>query len=182
MVNMVLSSTFPKIHFEPDNWTADMKRVKMTTQQRGLKIKIDFTNLDVKNYLTISYIHIRIEIRYEEIDFKDYDYVELENYVIPPSNTTSIYRDINLQRSQSLGKWSLRLAYTTYKNWEFTNQIEPYPFEFRVVSEQELQKAIAENPSAPIINIYLPEITIISVGSITAIALAIWNNKRKRRR
>lgn len=116
-------------------------RVKLyceTTLDRGLKIRIDFTNLDTENYLTIPYLRIRIEIKYEETDSKDWDYIELKNYAIPPSSNTSTYYEVNLHRSQgSLGKWSLRLAYVTSESsWDFINKIEPYPFEFKVVSEE----------------------------------------------
>ena len=174
---------FPKLHFEPHNWTADMKRVKMTTPERGLKIRIDFTNLDTQNYYTIPYIKIGIETNYEEqANSKDWDYIELRNFAIAPNNMTSTYYDVDLHRSpSSLGRWSLRLGYVTNENaWDFSQQIEPYPLEFKVASEEELQKAITENPSG---FVFSPQITIeVSVlgGVSVAVALLYWKKKKRR--
>lgn len=174
LVNAVYQ-TFPKTHVYPDNWTQDMKNVKMTTVERGLKIRIEFTNLDNQNYYTIPYIKIRIETNYEEqSNSKDWKYIELRNYAIPPNNTTSTYYDIDLHRSQtSIGRWSVRLTYVTNENsWDFISQIEPYPFEFKVASEDELQTAIKENPPSGFV--FSPNITIeISVFGSLSIAITI---------
>lgn len=181
-----ISQPFPKIHFQVDNWTEDMKRVGMTTLDRGLKLKIDFTNLDTQNYYTITYIKIRIETTYEEqTNSKDWDYVEFRNYAIPPNNTTSTYYEVDLHRSQSsIGKWSVRLGYVTSEYaWDFSQQIEPFPFEFKVASEGELQNAISANPRGWFI--FSPNITIdISIlGGITipislALLAVIWKRKK----
>lgn len=175
---------FPKTHFYPDNWIQDMKNVKMTTIDRGLKIRIDFTNLDNQNYYTIPYIKIRVETNYEEqTNSKDWKYIELRNYAIPPSNTTSTYYTVDLYRSpNSIGKWSVRLTYVTNENsWDFTSQIEPYPFEFKVATEDELQTAIKENPPSGFV--FSPNITIeISVfGSAIAISIVLFSFFRKKK-
>jgi len=186
LVNAVYQP-FPKIHFEADNWTQDMKRVKMTTLERGLKLKIDFTNLDAQNYYTITYVKIRIETNYEEqANSRDWDYVELKNYAIPPNNATSTYYNVNLHQSpSSIGRWSVKLGYVLSESaWDFSQQIEPYPFEFKVAGEEELQKAIADNPSGWFI--FSPNITIdISIlggigGTISLALLAIILTKRKK--
>lgn len=185
-VNAIYQS-FPKIHFEADNWTQDMKRVKMTTLERGLKLKIDFTNLDTQNYYTIAYIKIRVETNYEEqANSRDWDYIELKNYAIAPGNTTSAYYNVDLHQSpSSIGRWSVKLGYVLGENsWDFGQQIEPFPFEFKVASEEELQKAIADNPSGWFI--FSPNITIdISIlggigGTISLALLAVILTKRKK--
>ena len=60
------------------------------------------------------------------------------------------------------------------------SKIEPYPFEFKVVSdEEELQKQIAENPSGTVINIYVQvTITIVSLGSIVILAWYFFKKKK----
>jgi len=177
---------FPKIHFQADNWTEDMKRVGMTTLDRGLKLKIDFTNLDTQDYYTITYIKIRIETNYEEqTNSKDWDYVEFRNYAIPPNNITSTYYDVDLHRSpSSIGRWSVRLGYATNENaWDFSQQIEPYPFEFKIASEEELQNAISANPRGWFI--FSPNITVdISIlggisGTISLALLAVILKRKK---
>lgn len=183
LVNVVLPQTSLEIYFEPDNWTADMKRVKMTTMERGLKLRIDFTNLDKQNYITVPYLRIRIETTYEETDSKRYDYIELKNYAIPPNNTISTYYDVDLHRfGDSLGKWSVRLTYVTRENdYNFDNKIEPYPFEFKVASETELQKEIERNPSGFVFN---PTIVIPISFSIPIVSIAFYFLlfRKKRRR
>ena len=179
LVSVTFAQNNLKMHFEPDNWTQDMKNAKLTTEERGLKIRIDFTNLDTENYLTISYIKIRIESKYEESEHSEWDYIELKNWVIQPSNTTSTYHDIDLHRSgDSVGKWSVRLKYVTRESdWNFDDKIEPYPYEFKVVSdEEELQRQLKENPSAPIINIYIT--TTVTLFSVGILAWYLFKKKR----
>lgn len=182
LVKPVSSQNDMKITFEPENWTEDMKRVKMTTYERGLKIRIDITNLDKNDYLDIDYLSIRIEIRYEEEDSKDFDFVELGDFSVRPDNTTSTFRDIDLHHmTGSLGKWALRLGYVTSpqsSGYDY-NKIEPYPFEFKVASEEELQKAIEENPSgfvfSPTFNI---TISFVTVGGISLILFYLMKKKK----
>lgn len=183
LVNTVLAQSSLEMHFEPDNWTADMERVKMTTVERGLKIRIDFINRDTQNYLTIPYLRIRIETKYEETDSKDWDYIELINYAIPPNNTTSTYYDVDLHRiGDSLGKWSVRLTYVTRESdYDFDNKIEPYPFDFRVGSEAELQKEIERNQDGGFV--FSPKIVIeVSIFSIALASIAFYFLSRKKRR
>ena len=54
LVNPVSSQDSLKLSFEPENWTADMKRIKITTLERGLRIRVDIENLDAKDYLIID--------------------------------------------------------------------------------------------------------------------------------
>lgn len=161
-----------------------MKNVKMTSFERGLTIRIDLKNLDKESYLNIPYLRIRIQTIYEETDSKDSEYIELENMEIKPSNSISFWHNVDFGHSLSgkLGKWSVRVAYVTSEGgYDYTKKILPYPFEFTVATEDELQRAIKESPSAPVINIYLPEITIsfFSLGSI-AIIILLWKRRKKK--
>jgi hypothetical protein len=80
-----------------------------------------------------------------------------------------------------IGSYTAKLTYSIgASTYGEGTPIELYPFQFNVVSEEELQNAINQNPSAPIINIYLPEITIFSAGGISILVLALWNRKRKK--
>jgi len=160
-----------------------MKNVKMTTFERGLIVRIDLTNLDTRNYLEIDYLHIQIETTYEEKDSKDSDYIELSNIEIKPSSSISFWHNVEFRSylGERLGKWSVRVAYGTSKNvWSFNNKIEPYSFEFKLVSEGELQKAIEENPSG---FVFSPTIVIeFSVLSIAVTSFAVYLLARKKRR
>jgi hypothetical protein len=72
-----------------------------------------------------------------------------------------------------IGSYTAKLTYNGMP-------IEPYPFEFNVASEEGLQKAIHQDPSAPTINIYIP-ITVFGGGgiTITIIAWSLWNRRKK---
>jgi hypothetical protein len=110
-VNPVSSQDSLKLSFEPENWTDDMKRVKITTLERGLRIRVDIENLDAKDYLVIDYLKIRIETRYEEEDFYAFHYIEVKNIAVPPNNATSTYADVDLRYIQgSLGNAQLHLG------------------------------------------------------------------------
>lgn len=183
LVSPVSSQYDMKITFEPEDWTDGMKRVKMTTYERGLRIRIDITNLDENDYLDIDYLRIRIERRYEEEDYTRFDYVELSDFSVPPNNTTSTFRDIDLHYTTgSLGKWSLRLGYVTSEQSSGfdSNKIEPYPFEFKVASEEELQKSIEENPSGFVFSpTIVVEVSFISVSLAVGLYLLMFRKKKK---
>lgn len=186
LVSAVFPQTNLETHWEQENWTAGMKNVEMTTFDRGLIIRIDLRNLDTENYVEIPYLRIKIETTYEETDSKDSYYIELKNIEIKPSNTISFWHNVDLGHSLSdkLGSWSLRVAYVTHESsYDYNNKILPYPFEFTLATEDELQRAIKDNPSAPVFNIYLPEITIslFSVGSVAVIIFLLFKKKKRGR-
>lgn len=75
----------------------------------------------------------------------------------------------------------MRVEYVTSPNSYDYTKISPYPFEFTVVeTEDDLQRAIKDNPSAPVINIYLPQITI-SVFTLGSIAVVIFLYRKRTR-
>ena len=161
-----------------------MKHVKMTTFERGLIIRIDLTNLDSENYLEIPYLRIKIETTYEETDSKDSDYIELKNIEIKPSSSISFWHNVDLGHylSDRLGQWSVRVAYVTYESsYDYTNKILPFPFEFTLSTEDEMQKAIKENPSG---FVFSPTIVIEISVPIVALSVALYfvlKRRRKRR-
>lgn len=180
------SQTFPKIHFEPENWTQDMKDVKMTTPEKGLTIRINFENLDEKDYV-INYIKIKVEATYEEKNTKNVDYITLENFGIAKNDVASTVHKVDLSSNAvgNLGKWSLRLTYVTNRDqYTFDQKIEPYPFEFKIGSEEELQNEIANKPSSnwifsPTITV---EVSLIGTISVVVAVTVIWNSRRRRGR
>ena len=91
LASAVVPQTNPETYWEPENWTADMKNVKMTTFERGLIIRINLKNTDTQGYLEIPYINIKIESLYEETDSKDFDYIEIKNIELKPSSDVSLW-------------------------------------------------------------------------------------------
>ena len=121
---------------------------------------------------------ITIQITSKEVQptFNLIEQISIGRVYLPPNGSEIRFVKITDSAGINLtiGSYSATL---TYGNGM---KIEPYPFDFRVMSEEGLQNAINQNPSGTIINIYLPEITIFSSGGITVLALAIGIRRKKR--
>ncbi|MGB9134810.1 MAG: hypothetical protein WCC63_04400, partial [Candidatus Bathyarchaeia archaeon] len=101
---------------------------------------------------------------------------------LPPNESNYWFVKVDFGGGQVIGSYTAKLTYGIGESsYGEGTPIEVYPFDFSVMSEEELQNAINQNPSAPIINITIP-ITIFSAGGITVVAWALLNRKKKRGR
>jgi len=177
-------TTNPKITQEQYQWTNDMKRLKMTTPERGLIFKITISN-EGNEPLEIDKLYINVRVESSSRQFWSFFKQLSIDYLYLPQNEDD-YRFVKVDfggGDSIIGSYTAKLTYIIgASSYGEGTPIELYPFEFSVASEEELQNAINQNPSAPIINIYLPEITIFSAGGISILALALWNRKRKKGR
>lgn len=100
---------------------------------------------------------------------------------LPPKEIHHRFVEVDFGIGSVIGSYSAELTYGEYTG--DSNPIEPYPFDFEVVSEDEFERRIKENPPPswlPPININVI-IEIVSIGgAITLIAL-LYARKRKRR-
>jgi len=177
-------TTNPKITQEQYQWTNDMKRLKMTTPERGLIFKITISN-EGNEPLEIDKLYINVRVESSSRQFWSFFKQLSIDYLYLPQNEDD-YRFVKVDfcgGDSVIGSYTAKLTYIIgASSYGEGTPIELYPFEFSVASEEELQNAINQNPSAPIINICLPEITIFSAGGISILALALWNRKRKKGR
>ena len=175
-------TTNPKITQDQYQWSNDMKRLKMTTPERGLIFKITISN-EGNEPLSIDKLYINVRVESSSRQFWIFLQQLSIDYLYLPQNEDD-YRFVKVDFGGSdsiIGSYTAKLTYSIgASSYGEGTPIELYPFQFNVVSEEELQNAINQNPSAPIINIYLPEITIFSAGGISILALALWNRKKKR--
>jgi hypothetical protein len=174
-------ATNPKITQDQYQWSNDMKRLKMTTPERGLIFKITISN-EGNEPLSIDKLYINIRVESDSRQYWSYFKQLSIDYLYLPRNESD-YRFVEVDfggGDSIIGSYAARLTYSigTYSYGEGT-PIELYPFQFNVASEDTLQNAINQNPSAPIINIYVP-VTLFSTGGITVIAWALWNRRKKR--
>lgn len=171
-----------KITQDQYQWGNDMKRLKMTTPERGLIFKITISN-EGNEPLSIDKLYINVRVESSSRQFWSFFKQLSIDYLYLPQNEDD-YRFVKVDFGGSdsiIGSYTAKLTYSIgASSYGEGTPIELYPFQFNVVSEEELQNAINQNPSAPIINIYLPEITIFSAGGISILALALWNRKRKK--
>jgi len=170
-----------KITHDQYGWTNDMKRLKMTTPERGLVFKITISN-EGNEPLSIDKLYINIIVESSSRQFWSFLKQLSIDYLYLPKNENDIrFVKVDFGGGDSIiGSYTAKLTYGVSSYGEGT-PIELFPFQFNVVSEEQLQNAINQNPSAPIINIYIP-VTLIGGGSITLIAWTLFNRKRKRGR
>jgi len=169
-----------KMTHEQYQWTTDMNRLGITTPERGLIFKIIISN-EGDTPLEIDKLYINVRVDSDNHQF--WKQLTIDYLYLPKNESDYRFVKVDFGSLQYIiGSYTAKLTYfVDYVSGEGT-PVEVYPFDFRVMSEEELQNAINQNPLGPIINIYLPEITIFSAGGISILALALWNRKRKKGR
>jgi len=163
-----------------------MNRLGITTPERGLVLEITIWNNSTESlptyyspYSNNYNLQITIEIASNDVQppFNLIEQINIGNLYLPPNGSDIRFLKITDGAGVNLtiGSYSATLTYGDGM------KIEPYPFDFRVMSEEGLQNAINQNPSGTIINIYFPQITIFSSGGITVLALAIGIRRKKKK-
>ena len=165
-------------------WNNDMIRIGITTEERGLIFKITISNQHETNSLTIENLSVDIKVKYgDEIGSRFSKEVSLSYIYLPPKYDYDIFVPVDFGHGDIIGNYAAELNYQIgYGDWQ---QIEPYPFEFRVVSEEQFQKEIEQKKGSPIIIIGPFEVKLldfsisVSIFSVSAIIIGYYLWKKK---
>jgi len=184
-------------------WTDDMKRYSITSLDKTLTFEIIVTNTDTARWASISSIKVDIKGKMQTDQYPNQvsgQFVE-NSLWIPPGKSYTRFVMISFQQvhpygTWALGKWSFELTYMV-SGLQWTNatgqvagsylvgsqpvpisetgKLEPYPFEFSVVSNaQELEKVLQEKRTG-LFNIGPINVTVeIALVSLGGLAVVVW--------
>lgn len=167
-----------KITHEQYQWTNDMNRLGITTPERGLIFKIIISN-EGDTPLEIDKLYINVRVDSDNHQF--WKQLTIDYLYLPKNESDYRFVKADFGGSESIiGSYTAKLTYfVNYVSGQGT-PIEVYPFDFRVMSEEGLQNAINQNPTGPVINIYVPvTFTVVGTGGVT---LVIWELLRRRKK
>lgn len=166
-------------------WSNDMIRIGITTQERGLVFKITISNQHETNPVTIENLRIDVRVDYgEQVTSRLHKQISIDYIYLPPKQDHQVFVPVDFGHIDIVGSYNAKLTYTI--GYGSAQNIDPYPFEFRVVgSEDQLQKEIEQKRGGPVIIIGPFEIKLfdfsigISVVSISAILIIyyLWRKK-----
>lgn len=162
-------------------WSSDMKKIGITTKERGLVFRVTVTNINNEPYTNDE---LTIDVRVEKVGSVGSTFHEqVSNYIyLPPNEKTEIDIPVDFGGGDAIGSYSAEIQCSGIGY--VTENVEPYPFEFRVLGEDQFQKELEEKEDSPLINIGDINITVEIIGgiSVTIIgALVItWYMRRKR--
>lgn len=183
-------TTNPKITQEQYQWNDDMKRLKITTLERGLIFKITISN---EGSTPIEIDKLYINVRVESSDRQYWSFfkqLSIDYLYLPPKEADYRFVKVDFGSYQSvLGSYTAKLTYFVgYVSGE-GNPIEIYPFDFRVLGNETFQQEIEQNRGGTTINIGPFNLTLIDLGGIggitvTGIAMGglyLWRRSKKKK-
>lgn len=166
--------------FKP--WNNDMIRIGITTEERGLIFKITISNQHETNSITIENLRIDVKVKYgDETYSRFFKQVSLSYIYLPPKQDYQVFVPVDFGHGDIIGSYRAELTYAIGSGNE--QPIEPYPFQFRVVSEEQFQKEIEQKRGGPTIIIGPFEVKIIDLtisvvsASAAAIVYYLWKKK-----
>ena len=191
------------ITHEEYGWTDEMKEAGMTTPQIGLTFKIIIYNnstepLDFGNPNLLNTLYIVISVRNDENPQSSYFFKQLtfdynNELYLPPNQSDIRYVKVDHYGNLAIGSYTATLAYSI-GNAPYANDgtpIEPYPFNFRVASNDQLQQTIQQiqknKSGGPFLVIGPFSFTIIEVSGggisivIISAALGLYLRNRKKK-
>lgn len=181
-------ATNPKITQEQYQWNDDMKRLKITTPDRGLIFKITISN-EGNTPVEVDKLYIDVRVESENRQYW-YFFKQLAiDYLYLPKNEDD-YRFVKVDfgGGEIAGSYTAKLTYYMgYVSGEGTS-IEISPFDFQVMSEDVFQQQIQQNSGGTTINIGPFNFTLLDLGGIggitvTGIALGglyFWRRSKKK--
>jgi hypothetical protein len=164
-----------------------MNRLGITTPERGLVLEITIWNNSTESYPRYYYpyrsdndLQITIRITSNESPSSNlFDQISIGNLYLPSYGSDIRFLKItdNSGNNLSAGSYSATLTYGDGM------KIEPYPFDFKVMSEQEFQQKIEQNKSGTTYNFYFQialfggssSIVLVSVG----IGIYLWRRRER---
>jgi hypothetical protein len=167
-----------------------MKRLKITTPEKGLIFKITISNegnqpIDMTEKLWIT-VGVKSSTR-QYFDF--FRQLETDYLYLPPNENNVRFVEVDFGSYQSIvGSYTAKLTFNFGSYATEGQPIETYPFEFNVMSEEAFQQQVQQNKGGTtIFNIGPVNVTLFDLsigGSITIVSVGIvaylWNRKRKR--
>jgi len=193
-----------KITMEPYQWTDEMKRQKITTPDRGLTLEISFSNLHEKCSVTLTSVVVVVQANYLQETYARFSKEwKVSSLMLVPKQVIKNYIAVELatySNQETIGKWEVKATYKVERQeWRdekgsqtsqgvvyMSNEgkIEPYPFEFRVLGQEQFSKELEQMKQRPFIEIVInnPTIQVVSFGSVTAVILALALKTRRKRR
>ena len=155
-------------------WSNNMKKIGITTEERGLIFRVTVSNIQNE---PITVEKLMITVRGERTDSGSNSFFEqVSDYIyLPPNEKTEVDIPVEFGYGDVIGSYSAEIQYSG-EGLYGTQNIEPYPFEFRVLSEDQFQKELEQKQDSPFISIGDINITLFefSAGfSIFSIGLAI---------
>lgn len=179
------------------NWDSDMWGIKETTPDRGLIVQLTILNSHESLPLRISSVIFKFALSYEGQPSGGVSYPGEIPYVLVPAKQSFIWYYAVLPPSSQLGDWKLSVSYTLtglqwfdntgmipLQNSQLAGNLEPFPLDFKVVSESQLQQDIQQFKQRGMninININEPIVQIsLGGGGIVAIAIAVAFSRRRR--
>jgi hypothetical protein len=193
-----------QITMEPYQWTDEMKRQRITTTDRGLTLEICFSNMHEKYSVTLTNVEVRVQANYLLQTYPRFtkDWTTSSLTLMPKQQVKNnfIVELARYSSEETIGKWEVKANYKIgQQEWRdekgaqnppgvvYTaneGKIEPYPFEFRVLGQEQFSKEIEQMKQRPLIEIVInnPTIQVVSVGSVSLVilALALKNRGKKR--
>jgi len=189
------------------NWSSDMWSLKETTPEKGLIVQINIQNSMQGQIAEISSTTLRYQLIYvtnpsspslsNQQILPSVIVPSLRNFtwylmVLSPSTQTQL-GDYSLKVSYSLGslQWydasTGLISYGSYGTYVTGANLEPYPLNFKVVSESRLQQDIQQlKQSGTVININIGSLVTVenigigSIVSISLVAAALYFLRKKR--
>jgi hypothetical protein len=180
-------TTNPKITHEEYQWNDDMKRLKITTPERGLIFKITISN-EGNEPLSIDKLYINVRVESSSRQFWSFFKQLSIDYLYLPQNEKD-YRFVKVDfgsYESIIGSYTAKLTYIIGgASYGEGDPIEVYPFDFRVLSEEAFQQEIQQNRGGTIINIPINiEVSLGGVIGVSATIGAVYllNKRRKKGR
>lgn len=167
--------------FKP--WSNDMMRIEITTKERGLIFKIIISNELQTGAVEIEDLKIDVAVKYgDETHHTFFKQVSINYIYLPQNENYEVIVPVTFNRADVIGSYTAELTYTVENS--DPQHIEPYPFQFRVVSEEQFEKELEQKKNG-LINIGPFEITVEIFGggiTITIISLAVVVYMLRRRK
>lgn len=183
-------TTNPKITEDQYQWTNDMKRLKITTPERGLTFKITISN-EGNEPLEIDKLYINVRVESSSRQFWSFfKQLSIDYLYLPPNEDDYRFVKVDFGSYESIiGDYTAKLTYFIGDISGDGNPIEIYPFDFRVLGDEAFQQEIQQNRGGTIINIGPFNFTLIDLGGIsggiTVFALSglyLWHRSKKKKK
>lgn len=153
-------------------WSNDMKKIGITTEKRGLIFKITISNVQ-NEPITVEKLEIQVRVR-ETNEGTSTFFDQVSTYIyLPPNEKTEVIIPVDFGHGEVIGSYIAEIQ--RIERYDVAQNIEPYPFEFRVLSEDQFQKELEQKKEAPFISIgdinitlfdFSISVTIFSVGLV----------------